>query len=205
MDQAVENGLHYLAVHNHGAGNSVSFSKVDTTSHRKSYPSLMEINEGRSVGALVFATEACAGRIWNRQGVEEVSHYRVVGLQQKLLRPRPAVDSTTKQDNSFYERQVRVLGTAGQKVLSRLKIGVIGAGGVGSIVVDQLAHKGISKIVSIDPDRLELTNLPRFAGYSTVDRLRCLLAKRWPKLAPYKVDALRRSARRINPKSLLSS
>lgn len=200
LDRANENGLYYLAVHNHGAGKAVAFSKVDTDSHRRSYPSLIEINEGRSVGALVFATEACAGRIWSREGVEDVASYRIIGLHQKLLRPKPEPRCDSAFDLSLYDRQTRMLGSTGQKTICQLKIGVIGAGGVGSILVDQLAHKGICSIVSIDPDQLDYTNLSRFAGYSPLDRLRCILSKHVPKLAPYKVDVVRRAAKRINPK-----
>ena len=67
-------------------------------------------------------------------------------------------------DQDFYDRQVRAFGTTGQQVLSQLCVAVVGLGGTGSVVAQQLAHLGVGRFVLIDPDKVEATNLNRLVG-----------------------------------------
>ena len=62
------------------------------------------------------------------------------------------------------DRQVRAFGEPGQRLLRRLHFAVIGAGGTGSLVCQQLAHLGASCITVVDPDLVEETNLNRLVG-----------------------------------------
>ena len=59
-----DEGLAYLAVHNHPGFYRVAFSGDDMASHRRGYPALLDILDGPPVGALVFARQAVAGDIW---------------------------------------------------------------------------------------------------------------------------------------------
>lgn len=68
----------------------------------------------------------------------------------------------TKSRQSF-------LGAASEGELSRLRVGVIGLGGGGSHVVQQLAHVGIGQFVLCDPDRIETSNLNRLVGATRED------------------------------------
>lgn len=63
IDACAEQGLAYLAVHNHGGADRVGFSRTDMASHDRGYPALLDINDGVPVGALVFADNAVAGDI----------------------------------------------------------------------------------------------------------------------------------------------
>jgi molybdopterin/thiamine biosynthesis adenylyltransferase len=57
-----------------------------------------------------------------------------------------------------------VFGDRGQALLAAQKVGVIGAGGAGSLVVEYLARLGVGHLVVVDPERIETTNLPRVVG-----------------------------------------
>jgi len=63
-----------------------------------------------------------------------------------------------------FDRQIRAFGHEGQRIIESLKIGIVGVGGIGSIVAQQLAHLGVKNITLIDPDVVETTNLNRLAG-----------------------------------------
>ncbi|MFB9966472.1 ThiF family adenylyltransferase [Sinosporangium siamense] len=63
-----------------------------------------------------------------------------------------------------YDRQTRWFSDRGQLLLNSLKVAVIGAGGAGSLLVEYLARLGVGHLVIIDPERIELTNLPRVVG-----------------------------------------
>lgn len=68
-----------------------------------------------------------------------------------------------------YDRQVRAFGDAGQAAISRLRVGIVGVGGTGSVVVQQLAHLGVQRFALIDPDNVEQTNLNRLVGAEPPD------------------------------------
>lgn len=63
-----------------------------------------------------------------------------------------------------FNRQISFFGERGQEKIRSSCVAVVGVGGVGSHVVQQLAFLGVGSIVLIDPDRLETTNLNRLIG-----------------------------------------
>jgi molybdopterin/thiamine biosynthesis adenylyltransferase len=196
--------LIYLAIHNHGGSESVAFSGDDARSHERGYPALLDIS-GQPVGALVFAHNAVAGDIWTpdrqRRGISEAV---VVGRNLEWLYPSPP-PRPPEADRTF-DRQVRWFGDRGQYLLGRMKVGVVGAGGVGLPLTTMLARLGIGHLVVIDPDRVDNTNLPRMPEARRLDAMMPL--RFHPRLDPLanrlgtrKVRLARRSVRRGNRKT----
>jgi molybdopterin-synthase adenylyltransferase len=62
-----------------------------------------------------------------------------------------------------HDRQ-EFLGALSAGTLRALRVGVVGLGGGGSHVVQQLAHLGVGAIVGVDPDIVEDSNLNRLVG-----------------------------------------
>lgn len=61
------------------------------------------------------------------------------------------------------------LGEDAPRLLRSLQIGVVGLGGGGSHVVQQLAHVGFQRFVLFDADRIQDTNLNRLVGATKQD------------------------------------
>jgi tRNA A37 threonylcarbamoyladenosine dehydratase len=198
-----DEGLAYLAVHNHGGSDRVGFSGPDNASHERGYPALLDIS-GNPAGALVFARNAVAADIWTIDGVRHpVDDVVVVGRNIRCFYPTPPAPPPAA--NEMYDRQVRWFGERGQARLARAKVGVIGAGGIGLPVVTMLARLGVGHIVAIDPDRVEPSNLPRLPDARRLDammRLRSIpgFGRVADRLSTRKVRLAKRSARRANPK-----
>ena len=78
-----------------------------------------------------------------------------------------------------YELNAGTLGNEGQKRLLRSKVVVVGLGGLGGYVVDQLARCGAGRIIGVDADRFEETNLNRqlLADLTTMGRSKVETAK----------------------------
>lgn len=146
-------GLGYLAIHCHGGTNSVGFSGDDMASHERGYPALLDILGGRlPVGALVFARNAVAGDIWLPDGRRiELDHARLLGSSIRELRAAPTAPAVA---DPTFDRQSRLFGDRGQAILRGQKVGVIGAGGAGSLVVEYLARLGVGHLVVADPQRV---------------------------------------------------
>lgn len=201
-----EEGLTYVAVHCHGGVGSVGFSSDDLASHERGYPALLDILDGPPVGAVVFAHAAAAGTLWRSSDERtELDAVVVVGRRLTMLSAAP-VDNMKAADERF-DRQARLLGDRGQRILASQKVGVIGVGGVGSLVVEYLSRLGVGQIVVVDPDRVEVSNLSRIVGSRDGDALPLLTRPglpRWLRAlgrrsARLKVDVSKRVARQANP------
>lgn len=71
---------------------------------------------------------------------------------------------------SKHDRQ-SFLGETSEQDIKAAKVGVIGLGGGGSHVVQQLAHIGVAKYVLVDPDTIDESNLNRLVGGTLHDVL----------------------------------
>lgn len=159
--------LCYLAVHNHGGTGSVNFSSTDLDSHLRGYPALVALMRGRPAGALVFASDAVAGDLFmSTKSRLALSQAVVVGGNRHAVTPSSV---TSKGREPRFERQSRLFGDRGQEILGALRVGVIGVGGVGSLLVEYLARLGVGNLVIADPERLDETNLPRVVGAGEED------------------------------------
>ncbi len=72
-------------------------------------------------------------------------------------------------EGGLFSRQIPFLGEERQDALSKAKVAVIGAGGLGSFVSSLLVRAGVGVIRIIDPDVVELSNLPRTIIYRQKD------------------------------------
>ncbi len=157
--RARDRRLAYLAIHNHGGADSVGFSATDMASHERGYPALLDIARGMPVGALVFARTAVAGDLWFPGGGRAcLSHAAIIGHRRQLLFPAPERRAAAI---GIYDRQSRLFGDAGQDLLRRTRVGIVGLGGAGSVLAELLGRLGVGEFVLADPDRAEDTNLPR--------------------------------------------
>ncbi len=200
--RARDQRLAYLAIHNHGGTTTVDFSADDFASHERGYPALLDVARGMPVGALVFAQGAAAGDLWlpdRRRAV--LARADIVGRRRLSLYPAPPPVSHA---DPRHDRQVRLFGAAGQAILRSLRIGIIGVGGAGSILAELLARLGVGEFILVDPDHVELTNLPRLIGARLEDA--GTQNRRWRKKNPLtKVELAMRNIRAANPKSLIST
>ena len=201
-----DEGLIYLAIHNHGGRDQVQFSSDDLRSHERGYPALLDIAKGMPVGGLVFAENAIAGDIWLPGETRvELAGASIVGGSLRLLRSTPVGRPIGL--NPLYDRQARLFGDAGQYILTRAKVGIIGLGGAGSLLAEYLGRLGVGEFVLADPDRAEPSNLPRLTGASRLDAIAWLADETKPgwlrrlalRLARPKVVLARRNILLANP------
>ena len=68
-----------------------------------------------------------------------------------------------------YARQISLpeVGRAGQELLARKRVAVIGAGGLGSTLLPILVGAGVGHLTLIDDDMVSVGNLPRQTLYTT--------------------------------------
>jgi molybdopterin/thiamine biosynthesis adenylyltransferase len=70
----------------------------------------------------------------------------------------------TFMTNDRFDRQVRFFGWEGQRRLGLARVAVVGVGGIGSHVIQQLALLGIGTLIPVDAQELDLSNRNRLVG-----------------------------------------
>lgn len=66
--------------------------------------------------------------------------------------------------DSAFDRNVRAFGGPVQTTLGDLLVGIVGCGGTGSAVAEQLVRLGVRRFILIDPDKLSASNVTRVYG-----------------------------------------
>ena len=118
-------------------------------------------------GTLICAADGdrltFTGFVENETGRTKIDRLWEVGRRFRLTRAADSRMGPTPEIDVF-DRNVRALGGTVQQVLSELVIGVIGCGGTGSAVAEQLVRLGVRHLTLVDPDVLSKSNLTRVYG-----------------------------------------
>jgi hypothetical protein len=118
--------------------------------------------------SVVFAApDKPIGRVWKDDGTTaEVDVIRVVGHK---LRYYFNPNKASPASNMCFDRQVRAFGPDIQQLLRRLTVGIVGAGGTGSSVLEQVVRLGVGRVLVSDGDDFEATNVNRVYGSRLID------------------------------------
>lgn len=109
---------------------------------------------------------AFSAALWREEGKPiRVDRLWCVGSRFRLI---PTVDAPGLTVDEAFDRNVRAFGPAIQGALSELRIGIVGAGGTGSALAEQLVRLGVRQLLILDPDTLSASNVTRVYG-STPD------------------------------------
>jgi molybdopterin/thiamine biosynthesis adenylyltransferase len=98
-----------------------------------------------------------------------------------------------KELPELFDRNIRALGGGVQRVLGDLRVGIVGCGGIGSAVAEQLVRLGVRRFTLVDPDVLSLSNITRVYGSTPSD------------VGRPKVDVLSDLIRQIAPDASIAS
>lgn len=170
LKRARNEGWSLILTHTHPFGDQAHFSIVDDDGESLTMPALFSRTTNKSHGSLVLARKDCAARIYKSVSgslsrdsvpVSEVGH---------RVRTHWPAGAKSKEFATRFDRSVRAFGTDGQTTLSGMTVGIVGLGGLGSIVAEQLAYLGVGSFVLLDPDVIDETNLNRVVG-STNERV----------------------------------
>jgi molybdopterin/thiamine biosynthesis adenylyltransferase len=84
-----------------------------------------------------------------------------IGESWQLVR---SFDSVTPEIPPIFDRSVRAFGPAIQGTLGDLRVGIVGCGGTGSALAEQLVRLGVRQLILIDADTLTESNVTRVYG-----------------------------------------
>jgi molybdopterin-synthase adenylyltransferase len=142
-------------MHSHPSG-ALFFSAVDDKAESR----LVRFISSRNPAQPSFSMVWCDGQLIARKFGEAVPvPVRVIGSD-VVIKSR----NVPAGELLVYDRQIRAFGQHGQALLGSLTIAIVGLGGTGSVLAQQLSYLGVSSYILIDDDNVDLTNLNRVIG-----------------------------------------
>lgn len=152
-----------FTIHTHPGATEAWFSQADDMGDSRLMPSLACRMPHAPHGSLVVVDNGdCVARSFH-DGVPHDASLQLVGKTIQQVRTHTAAAEP------WFARQELALGAYGQARLRRLRIAIVGLGGVGSLVNMQLAHLGIGELLLIDGDVVEASNISRIVGATRQD------------------------------------
>ncbi len=189
-----------IDVHTHPfCRRGAAFSGVDDRDEKAFHRWLTDTLDDTHYASLVLSQSDYSARWWERANGRPVARPARVRTQTvgenwpSADQPGPADDTAraaADPETGFLARSALALGLDTlRQVMYDQTIAIVGVGGLGSIIAENLIHSGFQSLHLIDPDRVELTNLNRIVGAYHSDALTRRL----------KVDVIRDHLLRINP------
>jgi len=156
-----------IFVHSHPRGQA-EHSRQDDLEEAKLFKTAhIRIRSQAVHGSMVLTPKGISSaRVWLPDGTaEQIERVRIVGRRMRFW----FANSTAPSVPDFFDRQVRAFGPDIQHLFSRLRVGVVGVGGTGSCVVEQLIRLGVGTIIIADGEKFERSNVNRVYGSRLID------------------------------------
>lgn len=167
IKQAALAGDSFGFVHSHPP-NVPGFSDQDDIEETALFGTAFLRIHHQSVGmSVVFSssTEPRA-RVWLENGShQDVDRIRVLGRTFSTF----GVTAEVTRVSDYFDRQVRAFGGELQTILGSLRVGVVGLGGTGSAVSEQLIRLGVGTLVIVDDGHFDVSNVSRLHGSTVFD------------------------------------
>ncbi|MEJ0086411.1 MAG: ThiF family adenylyltransferase [Pseudomonadota bacterium] len=161
---ARDRGWGVFTIHTHPGASEAWFSHADNAGDARLMPSLACQMPNAPHGSLVVVDSGhVVARSLESNGALQPMEVRAVG------RTLHTPNSISVRSEPWFARQEVALGRSGQARLRKVRVAVVGLGGIGSVVAMQLVHLGVGELVLIDGDVVEASNLSRIVGATQED------------------------------------
>ena len=167
ITMAEQENLTVIQCHSHPFSKDIlEYSRADFDGESVSAQTIHDCLNEKPMGSMLFGQKMIRGRIWLPSHKEpiEIEQIRIIDRHIQLRYIGHNHIKEKQIDEKLFDRQIRIFGINGQKILSSLKVGIVGAGGTGSAVAEQLAREGIYKFVLVDQDKFSESNKTRMYG-----------------------------------------
>lgn len=166
INSAAKTDCSLIEVHNHG-GQMPRFSGTDRTGFREFVPYVLDSLRGRPYGATVWGDDTIYAEYFMPNGKRGIVDSVVVygdKLDQVVSR-----DDDVRVASMRFNRQLPWFTATGQRKIGRLKFGIIGLGGTGSPLAQNLVFLGGRDFVLIDDDVSDDTSMNRLVTATAAD------------------------------------
>ena len=165
VDQAVQSEAGVAVLHSHPASGWQAMSGMDDRTERRIIAPLVRETGLPLLGLTMGMDECWSARFWQEPELGRIvpahcTDVRHVGTRHSRADWAPGAYPTYHRRRRL-RRTLDSWGIEAQARLARTHVCVVGAGSVGSIVLESLGRIGVERITIIDPDEVEEHNLDR--------------------------------------------
>lgn len=168
-----------IDVHTHPfAPADVSFSSTDDKDEIQFLKFLNENFDGMNYASIVLSQTEYSARFWETENSKEVQSpllIRTPNQAERLQSPLGEVQPTNDRvnnsiDDEFFSRTVLAIGAENlRSIVGSSAIIIVGLGGLGSVIAENLVHMGFEHFILVDYDVVEKSNLNRIVGATWKD------------------------------------
>lgn len=154
----------FLTVHTHPHSDlRVKFSLYDDSNDPILMQNLYELQPTGVFGSVVLGKQAIAARLWQSDSAQPnaLDELVVVGERLRWISLDGEYQANASQPSEIFDRSLALTGAGALARLSKMRVGVVGVSGTGSIVAELLLRAGAGEIVLFEFDRIETPNLNR--------------------------------------------
>ena len=160
-------GATLVEFHSHPNSEQAAFSLSDLRGlHEETVPHMRWRLRGHPYIAIVVAPTGLDAMVWTPESPDPRS-LSGIRVEKALYKPTNASlkrwYQTMDTDNRF-DRNEQLFGKEGQQALRRTRVAIVGIGGLGTHVVQQLALLGVGELTLIDHEELSVSNRNRYIG-----------------------------------------
>lgn len=185
-----------IDVHTHPFSSGMPyFSGVDTNDEIEMKEYLVKKGDNIHYASIVFSRDMYNARIWEYEDGKVFCENAFIKTQKvSEMCGNIFYEKNTNKDESkqleMFNRSILALGVETIKTMMKNQvITIVGVGGVGSIIAENLVHMGFQKINLVDFDKVEISNLNRLVGATYNDAVNHV----------EKVKVIARHLKEINP------
>ena len=172
---AIEARTGLAFVHSHpGSNHPPTLSAIDRETSVEWSRSITPTIDG-PFASLVWSPRGMTGLVFRASDpTKPIRLERLESLGGGGIESLHAVNEQVDSDRRLDDRQIRALSALGNQRIRDLVVGVVGAGGTGSPLAEQLVRTGIAEVLLIDPDVIDHeSNLRRVVGSHASDVAAC--------------------------------
>lgn len=185
-----------IDVHTHPfSGGMPHFSGVDTSDEAIMKKYLVRKKLNINYASIVFSRDMYSARLWEYREGKPIYSNAIIKTQKVSESIKTDYDKERKikdeeKQLEMFNRSLLALGNETLKSMMKGQtISIVGVGGVGSIIAENLIHMGFQDINLIDFDEVEVSNLNRLVGATYEDAMN----------KNKKVDCIKKHLEGINP------
>lgn len=193
-----------IEVHTHPfTRKGAHFSSVDDNDEKKLTNVIKKHFPNINYGSIVFSQEEYSARMWVVKGHTSAGDFLSATIKTQNINEN-IVDSENRlikedvinNNLDFLNRAELMLGKKNiEKISKGQSISIIGLGGIGSAIAENLIHSGFNNLILVDHDKAELSNLNRLVGLTYDDAVKEKL----------KVELIKKHLKSINPNAIITT
>jgi hypothetical protein len=160
-----------LTVHTHPfSDQTVSFSHYDDAMDPGLMANLYDLQPDGVFGSAVVGRRSLSARLWTADGTwTPLTEIVVVGEQVQTFPCGGSAEVASPPSAAIFDRALALTGIGALAKFAGMRVGVVGASGTGSLVIELLLRADVGEIVVFEFDKADPTNLNRVLHLRRVD------------------------------------